>query len=518
MKPGTIARALLALLLLAGSALAAPNGFQRRGFYLHGAWVMDYPFSVRTWQRADFARMFRLLDALGFNTVMIWPGAENAPMPLSPEDARSLRGYRPVIDDAHRAGLQCWITSCPDVIAREGIRATPWPERSLYAWMTTIHLNDPEGPAYLRHRAGVLRLFDNADGIVVIDGDPGGYPGAPVSEYLRILNADQAAVPGKLIIPWIWNGWGRPIDKAGYWKEPVTPYVSAVFEALKSQPGKKWELMPGRSHREGWANGRSNVELAEKFGLIPQSTIMCYEVIEFEPTPPAAVLQFDLIRRNLRQESRLAATARGVFGNAQQPVMVLPNLYFFAQASRDLTYLDRTDAQVLTDLAGALGGDPALLVPAWSCLDLPLEKLPADLARRLRAMKLTGRLAPNLPGGPARYLEILAAQVASRRGLLEAVAEKPHNAVQAASSLAAGAAALIEWWKVHHYVAAGVATDPFAWRYLHPTQTRLLKDHAKLCAAFGPEVLDKAAAELAARKLLPQGQARQRLQELIKPA
>jgi hypothetical protein len=52
--------------------------FKRRGFYLHGCWVMEHPFSVRSWQRQDFAAMFRLLHLLGCNAVMIWPTPETA--------------------------------------------------------------------------------------------------------------------------------------------------------------------------------------------------------------------------------------------------------------------------------------------------------------------------------------------------------------------------------------------------------------------------------------------------------
>jgi hypothetical protein len=516
-------RAFLALAIAVLSCLAsafagepAQKGFHRRGFYLHGSWVMNYPFSVRTWERSDFAGMFRLLRGLGFNTVMIWPTAECAPMPLSPEDTRSLRTYRPVIEDAHRAELQCWIGFCPSVIAKAGIRSTPWRQRSLYSWMTTVHLDDPEsGPGYLRHRAEVLRQFDNADAFVVIDGDPGGYPGAPVEEFMRILNADQAAVPKKLIIPWLWSGWGRAYDKGGFWSQPVEPQVTATLQALKSQPDKRWEIMPGRSHREGWANGRTNVKLAEQAGMIGQSTIMCYEAIEFEPTPPAAVLQFDLIRDNLREEGRFAATARGVFGNAQQPVMVLPNLYYFARGSADFSYLDKPEAEVLADLAHELGGDPAMLVPAWSCLKRTLEELPADLAQRLRALKLSSEFARNIPGGPARYVEILAAQVESRRELLEAVAVTPHDTAEAAGSLAKGASALVKWWQVHHYVGPGLATDPFAWRFIHGSQTTLLKRYAKRCSAFGPGVVSLAAQKLSEGGLLSKEEARQRLAELM---
>jgi hypothetical protein len=502
---------------MAASAAEGPprKGFDRRGFYLHGSWVTNYPFSVRSWERADFARMFRLLRGLGFNTVMMWPTPECAPMPLSEEDTRSLRKYRAVIEDAHGAGLKCWVGYCPSVIASEEIRSTPWPERSLYAYMTSVRLDDPKsGPAYLRHRSAVLRQFDNADAFVVIDGDPGGYPGAPVEEYLRILKADRATLPHKLVIPWLWSGWGRDHTKGGFWTQPVDPHVAATLQALKSQPGKPWEIMPGRSHRDGWANGRKNIELTEKAGMIAQSTIMCYEAIEFEPTPPAAVLQFDLIRANLTQEGRFAGTARGVFGNAQQPVMVLPNLYYFARGSADLGYLNKPEPEVLADLARELGGDPQVLVPAWPCLKRSLEELPSDLARKVRSLKLTGQFAANIPGGPARYVEILAAQVESRRELLEAAAVKPTNAREAADTLAKGAAALLKWWHVHRYVGPGRRSDPFQWRFIHGSQTGLLKRHAKLCAAFGPEVLTLAAKKLSDSNFLPEDQARQRLAEL----
>lgn len=513
--------AVLACLALGRAAAStqapARKGFARRGIYLHGSWVMNYPFSVRKWERVDFARMFRLLREMGFNTVMLWPTPECAPMPLSEDDTRSLRKYRAVIEDAHSAGLPCWIGYCPSVIAREEIRSTPWPQRSLYAYMTSVRLDDPvAGPAYLRHRAAVLHQFDNADAFVVIDGDPGGYPGAPVEEYLRILQADRETVPHKLVIPWLWSGWGRDHTKGGFWTQPIDPLVAATLQALQSQPGKPWEIMPGRSHREGWANGRKNVELAEKAGMMGQSTIMCYEAIEFEPTPPAAVLQFDLIRQNLREEGRFATTARGVFGNAQQPVMVLPNLYYFARGSADFSYLDKPETEVLSDLARELGGDPAVLVPAWSCLKRSLEELPSDLAHKVGSLKLTGRFARNIPGGPARYVEILAAQVESRRELLEAVAVKPRNAAEAADSLAKGAAALLKWWHVHRYVGPGLSTDPFAWSFIHGSQTGLLKRHAKLCAAFGPSVVTTAAQKLSERNLLSKDEALQRLADLTR--
>jgi hypothetical protein len=521
--PKTIEATRRRFISLAGGAVAAAQsanhakrpGFERRGFYLHGSWVMNYPFAVRTWERQDFAGMFHLLRHLGFNAVMVWPTPETAPMPLSAGDARTLREYRSVIDDAHSTGLECWVTYCPSVIAKDEVRSLPWAQRSLYSSMQTLRLTDQTtATAYLDHRRKVLKLLDNADAFVVIDGDPGGYPGAPVDEYIRILKSDQRAVPGKPLIPWIWSGWGRENQKGGFWEAPVAPPVAVSLEALKREMRGAWQIMPGRSHREGWANGRIPVALAEKAGLINRSTIMCYEAIEFEPTPPAAVLKFDLIRSVLKEEGRLAASARGVFGNAQQPVMVLPNLYYFARGAADPGYLDRSQDEVLADLARALGGDPAVLTPAWSCLQRSLDRVPADLADRVRSLKLSTAFASGIPGGPRRYVEILAAQVASRRQLLEAAANRPGNVEEAAASLAKGASALLDWWQVHRYVGSGRHGDAFQWRFIHPTQVAVLRQHARKCLVLGSEVPSRAAGLLSQRGALRADEAARLITEL----
>jgi hypothetical protein len=493
--------------------------FKRRGFYLHGAWVMEYPFSVRSWERQDFVAMFRLLNLLGFNAVMIWPTPEAAPMPLSEQDAATLRGYSDVLGDAKANGLESWLAYCPNIISKDEVRHLPWKDRSLYASTQVIRLSDEPkaAEAYLDHRRCVLGLLDNADAFVVIDGDPGGYAGAPHEEYLRILRSDQSAVPGKRVIPWIWNGWGRDSVGEGYWSTPVLPTVQASLETLKNGMTGAWELLSGRSHREDWANGRVPVAETERAGLIARSTIFCYEAIEFEPSEPAAAIQFDLIRQALKQEGQFSSVAKGVFGNAQQPVMVLPNLYFFARGAADPDYLDKSDGEVLADFARELGDASGVLIPVWSCLKLSLRDLPEDYAQKVRALNLDTELAKNIPGGPQRYVEILAAQFESRRGLLAVTEKLPATAEQAANSLAAGAAALIRWWHVHHYVGSGRKGDPFQWRFLRGDQVQVLRDHAIRCAVFGPSVITTASRILAQENLLPLEQASQRLSEITPP-
>jgi hypothetical protein len=136
----------------------------------------------------------------------------------------------------------------------------------------------------------------------------------------------------------------------------------------------------------------------------------------------------------------------------------------------------------------------------------------------VRALHLDTELAKNIPGGPRRYVEILAAQLESRRGLLAAKAESSTTADQAATSLAAGAAALIRWWHVHRYVGAGKKGDPFQWRFLREDQVRPLREHANHCSAFGPGMITQAAGILASENLLQFDEASQRLSELTSTA
>lgn len=499
---------LVLLGLLTSSVFAQEPTFKHRGFYLHGGWFFNYPFAVRTWEREDYANMFRLLRRMGFDQVGIWPMLEAIPMPLQEADAAALRDFRPIIDDARTNQLECWLIQCPNLTPDPAISAKPWRQRNPYPVWTKIRLDDPaQAKPYLAHRTAMMAILNNADAYVTIDGDPGGYAGARPEDWLAIFLSDRAALDrygvdpkNQRLVPWVWCGWGT----RGVWVESIEPFSRAAMELFKSRMPEPWALLPGRSHRDGWANGRVNVTLADDLGLMSRSTLFCYEAIEFEPAPPAAVLQFDHIRRILREESKYAKTAAGIFGNAQQPVMVLPNLYFFARSAADLGYLNRSDDEVLRDLAAFLGGPPELLVPAWSCLRRGLDTLPSGLPDRLRSATLQGEPAAFIPGGAARYLDILARQAESRMGLLRAVAKAAPSDEEAAEKLADGVAALVGWWKVHRYVGDRSSDQPFSWSYV---ETNQVVELASWWARNGKDagvVTTLAAKRLVARNVLPE--------------
>lgn len=485
----------------------ASASFQRRGFYLHGCWKYNYPFAVRSWKPADYHNMFLLLRELGYNTVMMWPVVEAIPMPLSQADRGEVHAFRSIIEDARKCGLEAWLatglTTCGPEIA-----AKPWMERSLYSHMKTLRLDDPkESAAYLQHRAALFEILNNADGYVTIDGDPGGYPGAKPADFVKVFLHDRKTIDRvgthpktQKVIPWIWCGWGIKND---CWVDPLEPYVTATIEAFKQQQQalEPFELLPGRSH-ESHANKRINIEVAEKAGLLDRSTLFFYEAIEFEPAYPAATLQLADIRDYMKRESALIPKSRGVFGNAQTPIMVLPNIYFFSRCAADPHYVDRSDAEVLADFAQFLGGPPELLIPAWSCLQLGLDKLPDDLPAKLRSVQLTSPRASFLPGGAKRYLAILATEVDTQIRLLRACvqpAKKP-TAEEVAAVIADGTAALVDWWNLHHYVGGGEGNEPFQLGHVRYHQSILLK------AWCAKNVTDpKQVSELAVKKLVDRG-------------
>ncbi len=503
------------------SARAWPGqpAFAHRGFYLHAGWEYAYPFAVRTWTRSDYDSMFALLARLGFDTVMLWPMMESVPPPLSTRDAEDLARFREVIGDAQQQGLACWLTQCANLTTRPEIASQPLAKRHLMPFAQPVRLDNPmQRDPYLAHRAALQKIVNNADAYVTIDGDPGGYPGAAPVDFLRVLEADHDTIARigthakrQKIVPWLWAGWGADWEKNGVWKEPLEPLTAPVLLELKRGMRGPWEILCGRSHREGWANGRTNIELAERANLIDRSVLLFYEVVEFEPTPPAAVIQFDLIRGAMRQELKHARTCRGCFANAQQPVMVLPNLYLFARAAWDPDYLDEPDGRVLDDCSEFFGGPSALLSPAWQCLRLPLHEIPADLPERLRETELNSEASGHIPGGPRLYLELLAKLVESRLRVLKAC-ESPACVPARLADAIAGA---VDWWNVHRWAFDGAGPAEFRWSYTPVALSEPLKIWLKKQSSDASVLASHTAKELSARGILHEDDAHERVEELL---
>ena len=284
------------------------------------------------------------------------------------------------------------------------------------------------------------------------------------------------------------------------------------LEVYKAAMKDGWELMPGRNGGE-YGCGRFNMGLAEKAGLMPYSTLMLYDSIEGEPSPPNTKLQFGDIRRALQQEMQYAGTARGCFGNCQTAILQLPNIYFFVRAVRDPGYRDKTDGAVLTDFAEFSGGPPELLVPAWSCLRLGLDRLPADLPAKLRKAELKGKAAQYLPGGPQSYLNILAAETDSHRRLLQACDGPAKSEQEAAQRIADGVKAIVDWWKFHRYTFDR-DEKVFRWEYVWGSESGVLFNWVRTNEHW-PNVARLAAKRIVREGTLPASIAEVRVHEAL---
>jgi hypothetical protein len=450
--------------------------FDKRGFYLHASWKYEYPFAVRTWSHKDYASMFQLLRSLGLNRVMIWPMTEVAPPPLSSIDQEYLTGFRKVIHAAKDCGLDCWLVFCANVSSTDTIRSLPFQDRVFYPNMRKFRLDEAKQfSSYMTHLRDLIQYLNNADGYVFIDGDPGGYPGANPEDFMVMLDGVRRILDevcpdqSPKVIPWVWSGWGADWETEGVWKPDLRKLVRPFFEALKAHPpAEPWELLPGRSIREGHANGRINIELTEEADLLDRSTLLTYEIIEFEPTPPAFVIQFDDIRRVIRQEERYSAIVRGIMGNAQQPITSLHNLFYFARCTSMPNWIDKSDDEILHSLADFLGGNAEILVPAWTVAHTPLDRIPLDLDERVRDCDLRSETAQLIPGGEERYVSILAEFVKARISVLHNTSLQPLTKMDAAQRLTTSAVALVRWWSLHRYVYSGNNGPDFNWEHTHP--------------------------------------------------
>jgi hypothetical protein len=127
---------------------------------------------------------------------------------------------------------------------------------------------------------------------------------------------------------------------------------------------------------------------------------------------------------------------------------------------------------------------------------------------------LTSESAKFIPGGPERYLEILAQQAESRIKLLQAIAKPAISDEQAAKNIADGITALVNWWNVHQYVVSDTDVS-FKWNFVHNSQVSILAKWCRENVKDGALVSKLASDILSKNHVLPEKQAMQRVKELI---
>jgi len=411
------------LLAFLCSLVAASAAEKMVGIYIHTHWPYHHPYAARTWTVDDWRGYLGGMKTLGYNTVLYWPLIETMPQPLTPSDRAQLDQTAQVIALAqHELGMRFLLVLCPNIIADDAAASqAPFAERHFFHTDLRVNPADPLAVgAMMRRREEALRPLAGADGIVIIDSDPGGYAGSTNAEFVALLVEHRRLFdrlrPGIELVYWMHAGWpayGRFYATAEFKRGPEAESIEALT-LLKAANPEPW----------GIAN---NLPLARRLGVADRVINFRYGQIEAEP-------QFPLT--NFWSEKAFAAghdaAPRGIIGNAQTHVVQLPNTFAFARGARDQP-IGPADYRAFGEQL--VSGHGAAIERAWRAFaaKTPTEMraaaaaLPADVAQ-LRAGPLRGLIF----GDAARYVSDLKMQLAVAASYAELLA-----AAEAKTDLAA---------------------------------------------------------------------------------
>jgi hypothetical protein len=422
--------------------VARPGDAKLIGMYVHQHWPYNHPYAARTWTLADWRGYADGLAKLGYNMIMVWPMLETMPEPMTPSDRAQLEKTAQVIDMLHRDfGMRAWLALCPNVGAddREAAKA-PCQKRHFFYCDTRVNPGDPAAMRrLLRRRETLLRPLARADAVVIIDSDPGGYPGSTSAEFVGLLGEHRKLLdrlrPGIELVYWMhvgWQGYCRFYQSGKFsWGTPEEQLDAlARLAALNPEP---W----------GIANG---VPYARRLGLESRVISFSYGRIEGEPSFPMTNFE------GSAYQGGKDSTARGLMGNAQTHCLQLPNTFAFAcGATGRPPPADRDYVRFADDL---IPGQGSRIVGAWRALaggDVPAMRRMAAGLESLPEEKLApGRLGGLLFGSPRRFTTDLVMQLRLRAGF-EAFAAAAAGNRDLREPLRQFVAAVEIWQRQHGY-------------------------------------------------------------------
>ncbi len=426
----------------------------RRGAYAHQHWAYNYPYALRSWKFDDWRRYIDLLAYMKINFFQIWSMAGMLPNPLSDGDREYLENYRRVIDYAkNRRGMEVFIGECANNVA-ESDGGVPIQRRDYFGVEV---LKDPSDPKQFQdimdNRRNLYEVADNADGYWIIDSDPGGFENSPPGEFVDILIGnrkliDECTQKGKnaKLAYWMWMAWGRgkPRDE----REGVP---RATVEDMRDRLKEPWVLLTC------WPN---HMDAALDLGYIDKSIFFPYGTIEDEPSPPITRLRFDEMQFHLNNAISIWGL-RNAMGNAQTPLVQLPNIFFFAECAwNGVAPSLPSDREVLMPLARLIAPDIADdLAAGWLALKEPDAETTLERAGKLDEIVSAGAIGtPGALGrlyspGVERLLEDLAMQLRVHAGAmtLSGALERQSSPEDVTRALETYCRAALAWQQRHGF-------------------------------------------------------------------
>lgn len=408
------------------------------GMYVHQHWPYNHPYCARTWTLEDWRGYAGGLKQLGYNTILVWPMLEIIPDPPTPSDRAALEKMSRVIEMLHEEqAMRVYLALCPNVAPddAEAAKAT-FEKRHFFYCDQRVNPGDRDAMRHLmERREKVMGPLREADGVCIIDSDPGGYPGSTNQEFVDLLVEHRRLFdrlrPGIELVYWMHVGW------LGYNRFYETGVLS--FSTDEENTDALSRLMRANPEPWGLANG---LPLAEKLGIARRVISFNYGRIEGEPSFPLTNFGGDSAR-----EGGSAPGPRGVMGNAQTHCVQLPNTFAFARGAQGLPV---TEADYVAFAEDLIPGQGTRIVEGWKALHGSDSAGMRSLADQLDAVPDSalqpGRLGGLLFGSPRRFLSDLAMQLRMRAAyaaLREAEGTPSREMVRAFSETASA-------WQAQH--------------------------------------------------------------------
>jgi len=398
------------LLCIGDSALAQVNGSSKTGekligMYIHQHWSYNHPYAARTWTIQDWRGYLDGLHQLGFNAILIWPMLETMPDPLTPSDEANLKKIAAVIDMAHQDfRMNVSIVLCPNISPNNA-------EASKYTFekrpfFHTDERVDPGDPVafgkLIERREELFRPLAQADGVTIIDSDPGGYPKSTNLEFVYLLGAHRRMLdrirPGINIDYWANFGWESYcyFYSTGELKRGDPSEIRRTISLMSKQRMEPWGVASGYGP-----------DIADSLGMAGRVISYNYGAIEGEPSFP-----FTLFGGDRAYNAGKNGGGKGVMGNAQTHCIQLPNTFAFARGARGLPLETKDYVDFANDL---IPGQGNLIVESWQALQGEDVQKMNTCAERLAALKpgslKGGPLQGLFFGDPARFINDLVLQL-----------------------------------------------------------------------------------------------------------
>lgn len=417
------------------------------GMYVHQHWSYNHPYNARTWTLEDWRGYLDGIKRLGYNMVLIWPVLETVPEPMTPSDRENLERIGDVIDMAHDDfAMRAYIVLCPNNRGKPEAANYTFEERPFFGTERRVNPADAvEWGKLMAFRKELITPLKHADGIFIIDSDPGGWPYSTNLDFVSILRSHRYIMnevnPEMELIYWAGFGWEA---------------YARFYETGEIKRGTEDEFdqtvhMIAANHLEPWWIASMNEPNLTSTLNMPQRILSFnYGKIEGEPSFPLTNFGDTTAYEGGKLKGQL-----GVLGNSQTHCVQLPNTFAFARGAQGLT-CTRADYVAFAD--DLIPGQGDTIVKAWEALrGGDVAAIDASLAS-LVALK-DSSLAPGplkglLFGDPARFildLELQLKMMGTLESLYQSALAQPQDPGLVKASFAAFIDAHVAWQQQHGY-------------------------------------------------------------------